>query len=252
MPGESVRVTDQAVVESAEHRFCSRCGRFSTFSWASRPGWSGARLGSQALAPPCPCLSFSSCSTRCGPPVLRPAEADGCLHRDHRLVVRDSRDARPFLGGAPERGRITHSLSVLGELRVGAELSSVAAERIAEHRIPRSNNSMQLTALRAAADAGRLLPRATGKVGKVPLLSLLCHRHRQWLFRSLELGIVRRQPSALSDASKHSSPNLLVVMKGEDDVRPVWSNGGLVGIGLSFLLPANSRERREDTPGLGG
>jgi len=44
-------------------------------------------------------------------------------------------------------------------------------------------------------------------------------------------------------------PNLLVVVKREDEVRPVGSNECFVGARLALGLPAYSHERCKHTPG---
>ncbi len=68
----------------------------------------------------------------------------------------------------------------------------------------------------------------------------------------LNLEIFRSQASSFCNSGQHFGPDLLVVVKCEDEIRPVGVGECLVGAGLTLGLPANSQQGGENAPGLGG
>jgi hypothetical protein len=60
------------------------------------------------------------------------------------------------------------------------------------------------------------------------------------------------EPSALRNAREHRGPDLFVIMKCEDEVRPSLSGECPMRTRLSFNPPTDSQRRGEHAPGLGG
>jgi len=54
----------------------------------------------------------------------------------------------------------------------------------------------------------------------------------------------------LRDPGQHLGPELIVIVKGEDVVRPALASQGSVGARFSFDGPADAKQRRQHSPRL--
>jgi len=54
------------------------------------------------------------------------------------------------------------------------------------------------------------------------------------------------------DTGQHLGPDLLLIVKGENEVGPAFAGKGSVGAGFTLELPTNPIEGGKDAPCLGG
>ena len=65
------------------------------------------------------------------------------------------------------------------------------------------------------------------------------------------LNVARREACAFGDSGQHAGPDLVVIVKREDDIRPIGAGESSVRSRLSFNLPADAQEGGEYSPSLG-
>jgi hypothetical protein len=93
--------------------------------------------------------------------------------------------------------------------------------------------------------------RAGAQMECIPYLAVAPVSCKRWLDGSIS-EIFRGEPGVLPDARQHSRANLVIVVKGEHEVRPALARQGPMRTPFTFDDPADTEKRREDSPGLGG
>ena len=66
--------------------------------------------------------------------------------------------------------------------------------------------------------------------------------------RTIQLQIFGFEPRVLGHASQHPRANLILIMKGEDHIRPTGTGEDLVRAGFSFDTPADAQKCGENAP----
>ena len=70
------------------------------------------------------------------------------------------------------------------------------------------------------------------------------------LERTTQLKIFGFQSRVLGHASQHLGADLILIVKGEDHIRPTGTGEDLVRAGFAFDTPADTQERGENAPGF--